>query len=103
MASNFQEFITKVTLNAEEAQKQLNILSARATEYRKLRDAAAKAGDKNAMEKYAKEVNISANLRGKEKELRHTSPIHKEKPPPPRGEDGRGLIGFNDIDATRTG
>lgn len=57
MASNFQEFITKVTLNAEEAQKQLDILSARATEYRKLRDAAAKAGDKNAMEKYAKEVN----------------------------------------------
>ena len=57
MASNFQEFITKVTLNSEEAQKQLDILMERTKEYRKLRDAAAKAGDKNAMEKYAKEVN----------------------------------------------
>ena len=57
MASNYQEYITKVTLNAEEAKKQLDILSARAKEYRKLRDEAAKAGDKNAMEKYAKEVN----------------------------------------------
>lgn len=56
MASNFQEFVTKITLNAEEAKKQLDILSARTKEYRKLRDDAAKAGDKKVMEKYANEV-----------------------------------------------
>lgn len=57
MATNFQEFTTKINLNAEEAKKQLDILSNRAKEYRKLRDEAAKAGDKKAMEKYAKEIN----------------------------------------------
>ncbi|MGN1376209.1 MAG: hypothetical protein ACI4V5_06620 [Prevotella sp.] len=41
MASNFQEFVTKITLNAEEAKKQLDILSARTKEYRKLRGEAA--------------------------------------------------------------
>ncbi len=58
MAKNIDEFITKVTLNAEEAKKQLDVMSKKVEEFRKLRDSAAKEGNGEMAAKYAKEIAV---------------------------------------------
>ena len=58
MAKNIDEFITKVTLNAEEAKKQLDVMSKKVEEFRKLRDSAAKEGNGDMAAKYAKEIAV---------------------------------------------
>ena len=56
MAKNIDEFITKVTLNTEEAKKQLDVMSKKVEEFRKLRDSAAKEGNGEMAANYAKEI-----------------------------------------------
>ncbi|MBQ6203602.1 MAG: hypothetical protein IJK46_05855 [Prevotella sp.] len=58
MAKNIDEFITKVTLNAEEAKKQLDAMSKKVEEFRKLRDDAAKNGNGEMAANYAKEIAV---------------------------------------------
>ena len=58
MAKNIDEFITKVTLNTEEAKKQLDVLSKKVEEFRKLRDSAAKEGNGEMAANYAKEIAV---------------------------------------------
>lgn len=58
MAKNIDEFITKVTLNAEEAKKQLDVMSKKVEEFRKLRDDAAKNGNGEMAANYAKEIAV---------------------------------------------
>ena len=58
MAKNIDEFITKVTLNAEEAKKQLDVMSKKVEEFRKLRDSAAKEGNGEMAVNYTKEIAV---------------------------------------------
>lgn len=57
MAQNYEEFVAKVTLNSEEAKRQLDSLSASVDKWRKERDQAMAAGDTKAAAKFAKEIN----------------------------------------------
>ena len=47
-----------MTLNAEEAKKQLDVMSKKVEEFRKLRDSAAKEGNGEMAAKYAKEIAV---------------------------------------------
>ena len=58
MAKNIDEFITKVTLNTEEAKKQLDVMSKKVEEFRKLRDSSAKKGNGDMAAKYAQEIAV---------------------------------------------
>ena len=46
-------------LNAEEAKKQLDVMSKKVEEFRKLRDSAAKEGNGDMAAKYAQEIAVS--------------------------------------------
>ena len=56
MASRTDVYTTKVFLNAEEAKKQLDVMSKKVEEFRKLRDSSAKEGNGEMAANYAKEI-----------------------------------------------